>query len=64
MDLFIKVEVYKETQFTLTIINWNSLIPQFQYDKDLDFENILIPTIHTEKFNFFFDKLINLNLPV
>jgi len=64
MDLFLKVEVYKETQFTLTIVNWNSLIPQFQYDKELDFDSIIVPTIHTEKFNFFFDKYIGLSLPV
>nr|CAH7756356.1 unnamed protein product [Callosobruchus chinensis] len=43
---------------------WQRIIPQFEYDKELPFFEMLVPTIDTVRFGYIMERLIYVNHPV
>nr|CAI5844200.1 unnamed protein product [Callosobruchus analis] len=43
---------------------WQRIIPQFVYDKELPFFEMLVPTIDTVRFGYIMERLIYVNHPV
>ncbi|CAH1962387.1 unnamed protein product [Acanthoscelides obtectus] len=43
---------------------WQRIIPQFMYDKELPFFEMLVPTIDTVRFGYIMERLIYVNHPV
>ncbi|KAJ8943600.1 hypothetical protein NQ318_006602 [Aromia moschata] len=43
---------------------WARIIPKFQYDKELPFFEMLVPTIDTVRFGYIMERLIYVNHPV
>ncbi len=39
--------------------SWQSLLPDFRYDTDVPYFNILVPTVETTKYRYVLDRLMN-----
>ena len=44
--------------------NWEEQVPTFQYDREIPFFDMLVPTVTTVKFGYLMSKLLNGNHPV
>ena len=43
---------------------WTDIMPEFVYDSEMPFFDILVPTIDTVRFGYLMKKLIEINKPV
>jgi dynein heavy chain len=43
-----------------TFKQWNTKVPQFVYDKDLSYFDLIVPTTDTAKYSFLIDALLTI----
>jgi dynein heavy chain len=41
-------------------INWATKVPEFEYDKEAQFFDLLVPTIDTIKYSFVMEQMLNI----
>ncbi len=44
--------------------SWEKIIPQFRFDKEVPFFEMLVPTVDTVRFGYLLDKLLSVNRSV
>ena len=47
-----------------TMSPWTKLMPKFEYNKDVPFFELLVPTVDTVRFGYVMEKLLQVNYPV
>ena len=47
-----------------TFVNWSTKIPEFIYDKEAQFVDLLVPTIDTVKYSYVIELMIDIEKPV
>ena len=43
---------------------WERIVPPFQFDPDMSFVNIVVPTVDTIRYSYLLDKLLAVNTSV
>ena len=46
-----------------TFVNWSTKVPEFIYDKEAQFVDLLVPTIDTVKYSYVIELMIDIEKP-
>lgn len=44
--------------------NWNSIVPNFEYNRDIPYFELLVPTVDSIRYSYVIQRLVQINQPV
>jgi len=57
------LDVYLNTE-NETFENWNSIVPDFVYNADVPYFELLVPTVDSIRYSYVMQRLVEMNQPV
>lgn len=57
------LDVYLNTE-NKTFENWNSIVPNFVYNADVPYFELLVPTVDSIRYSYVMQRLVEMNQPV